>query len=265
MTPVPGSPFPGHRPVGADDYLAIEAQFIAGATSVETNVSGEHRLLDEPRDVWVVRLALQPPWERGQQAKPTHLVAFDATSGDLITGGVLGDLPLASASGSSGNGILARFDAGPVTFWLVDSPHIGAPTPGVDPLTTTEEQSLLCLGEVDSRVPQGMGGACMERAVDPAANPMEASVHNSQGFAHAWGLVASNVASIRAITEDGREVVVAPGTVEVDAQGSRGFIAVAPGPEWFVLVEALDANGNVVDTLDASNHPENPPLPGTGP
>jgi DNA-binding CsgD family transcriptional regulator len=85
-TPVPGSRFPGHRPAVADDYVAVEAQFIAAATSVETNVSGEQRELPEPRDVWVVRPALQPPWERGQQAEAEHLVVFDAASGELITG-----------------------------------------------------------------------------------------------------------------------------------------------------------------------------------
>lgn len=44
---------------------------------------------------------------------------------------------------------------------------------------------------------------------------MRKPVHNSQGFAHMSGLVTPNVARVRAVTEDGREVIVEPGP-EVD-------------------------------------------------
>jgi hypothetical protein len=95
-----------------------------------------------------------------------------------------------------------------------------------------------------------------------ASRPLAASVSEHNGYAWAEGLVTDQVARIRLVTEDGREMFVEPGpNIEDPAFPWRGFIAAASGSSWFVTVEALDAAGNVIGSNDWSNHPTNPPLP----
>ncbi len=175
----------------------------------------------------------------------------------LIAGGMIGDLD-PTAGGYRSATELARFDAGAVTFWVYAFPPHFHPAPREVPAGSEYEvnPNEVCLGTVDSRMPSGTGGSCGVPNLDPEMNPMKVSVHNSQGFAHVSGLVTPNVARVRVVTEEGREVIVEPGP-EVDGVLWRGFIAVAPGSAWFVDVQALDADGTVIATHDFSDHPTN--------
>jgi hypothetical protein len=267
---MPGTPFfqmPG-RPLNAGDYVVLEARFVADAASAASNVAGHFDDLNPPRDIWVVKLGqkdVNAPDVRPAEA--VVQVTFEDGTGQLVGGGQISDLAL---RGEFADGLdvalvaRAEFDAGPFTFWLdgyrtEDHPaYTGSGTEG--------PRGSVCLAEADSRMPGGTTRVCGPWSPDPAVDAMHASVHNSQGYAHGYGIVTANVASVRLVTEDGREVVVEPGPLPASPEFPyRAFIAAAPGPEWFVLVEALDAAGNVLDRVDASGHPTNPPLAGTTP
>lgn len=252
------SPGPQGRLLATLDYVVLDIRFVPGATSVETNVRGVDQALDEPRDVWVARLATHTSFDEALPTEADHLVVFADGSGELITGGMIGDLD-PTAGGYRRATKLASFDAGAVTFWLYAyPPHFGHSVP--EELAAGREVEVnpneVCLGTVDSRMPSSTGGSCGVPNLDPGTNPMKVSVHNSQGFAHVSGIVTPNVARIRAVTEDGREVIIEPGP-EVDGAPARGFIAAAPGAAWFVTIEALDADGAVLATRDFSDHPVN--------
>jgi DNA-binding CsgD family transcriptional regulator len=254
------------RPFASADFAVVEQRFLPNASTVASNVTGIIQRLDPPANVWRFTLVEQPPELSALATKPQVVVTFEDGTGLFRSGGLVGEDPLASPESRFPAGAvvpLASVQSNGVTIRLyaIRNADLNPQRPQLSPAAGSySPEDPWCMMEFSSRTPLFLSGGCGLAPPSPVEKLGKPGVSQSGGFAHAFGLVTTDVAKVRARTEDGREFFAEPGPrPEAPDFPWRGFIMAAPGSAWFATVEALNASGNVIASYDFSNHPVSPP------